>query len=79
MSERTHHVLEALPQHRHTLCERMLVDQEFRSLCEDYGEAVEAVRYWEQSRHQHREARSEEFRDLVVELEREILAELGAS
>jgi hypothetical protein len=77
MTEKAHHVLDQLPQHRPALRERMLVDREFRSLCEDYGDALEALRRWEVSADRHRAARVEEFRRLLGELEMEILAELG--
>lgn len=70
-------MLDQLPQHRHALRERMLVDREFRSLCEDYGDAREALRHWEVSADRNRAARVEEFRRLMAELESEILAELG--
>jgi len=77
MTEKTHHVLDQLPQHGYALRERMIVDREFRSLCEDYGDALEALRRWEASADRHRAARIEEFRGLLAELEIEILAELG--
>jgi hypothetical protein len=76
MPEKTQHVLDQLPQHRTVLRERMLVDQEFRSLCEDYGDAAEALRHWEVSADGRRAARVEEFGRLLAELESEILAEL---
>jgi hypothetical protein len=76
MTEKTQHVLDQLPQHRTVLRERMLVDREFRSLCEDYGDAFEALRHWEVSADGHRAARVEEFGRLLAELESEILAEL---
>ena len=78
MTEKTQHVLDQLPQHKHALRERMLADREFRSLCEDYGDAWEALRRWEASADGHRAARVEEFGRLLAELESEILAELGA-
>jgi hypothetical protein len=77
MPEKTQHVLDELPQHRHALRQRMLVDGEFRSLCEDYGDAFEALRRWEASADVHRAARVEEFGRLLAELESEILTELG--
>ena len=77
MNEKTQHVLDELPQHRHALRERMLVDREFRSLCEDYGDAFEALRRWEVSTDGRGAARVEEFARLVAELESEIVAELG--
>lgn len=77
MSENGRHVLDQLPQHAAAIRERMIVDREFRSLCEDYGDAFEALRRWEVSADCHRAARVEEFARLVAELESEILAELG--
>lgn len=79
MKEKTHHVLDQLSQHRSALCERMMVDREFRSLCEDYGDALEALRRWEACSDRHQAARVTEFRCLLSELESEILRELGAA
>ena len=79
MLEKTLHVLDRLPEHRHALRERILVDREFRALCEDYGETFEALRHWEGSTDPHRDARVEEFRALLGDLEREIRAELGVT
>ena len=78
MADKAHHVFDQLPEHRYPIRERMGVDQEFRSLCEDYGDAFEALRHWEGSADSHRPARIAEFRRLLGELETEILAELGA-
>ena len=77
MPDKAKHVVDQLPQHRHVLRERMLVDVEFRSLCEDYGDALEALRHWEASTDGRRSARVEEFARLLAELESEILGELG--
>jgi len=77
MVDRTHHVLERLPQHRRAISERMMVDRDFRSLCDDYDDALEALRRWEASDDRRRQERVAEFRDLVEELEQEILRELG--
>lgn len=77
MIEKTRHVLERLPDHRHALRQRMMVDREFRSLCEDYGDAFEALRRWEVSDDRHRRERIEEFGRLLLELESEIRGELG--
>jgi hypothetical protein len=76
MPEKTQHVLDQLPQHRTVLRERMLVDRDFRSLCEDYADAFEALRHWEVSADGRRAARVEEYGRLLAELESEILAEL---
>jgi len=79
MTEKTHHVLDQLPQHQPALRERMMVDREFRSLCEDYGDTLEALRRWEVSADRHQAARVEEFRNLLAELEQDILRELAVS
>jgi cell division FtsZ-interacting protein ZapD len=77
LSDKTSHVLERLPDHRCALLQRMMRDPEFRCLCEDFGEALEALHRWEHSPDQHRAARVEEFSQLLAELESEILVELG--
>jgi hypothetical protein len=69
MTEKTHHVLDQLPQHQPALRERMMVDREFRSLCEDDGDTLDALRCWEVSADRHRAARVEEFRRLLVALD----------
>lgn len=78
MADRAHHVLDHLPEHGSAIRKRIRADPEFRSLCEDYGEAFEALRRWEDSAVSHRAERIAEFRRLVGDLEAEILAELGA-
>lgn len=47
-------------------------DPEFRAVCEDYAEAVGALALWRQD-----EARAEDYRLMVAELEAEILSLLG--
>jgi uncharacterized protein YPO0396 len=79
MPDKSRHVLDQLPQHAAAMRERMIVDREFRSLCEDYGEALEALRGWEASDDRHRQERVEEFRSLLAELELEIARELGVA
>ena len=78
MADKTHHVFDQMPEYRHLIRERMRVDPEFCLLCEDYGEAFEALRHWEDCTASHRAERIAEFRRLVGDLEAEILAELGA-
>jgi hypothetical protein len=75
--EKTRHVLDRLPQHRQALRERMLIDRDFRELCEDHGDAFEALRRWEVASDPRRQERVEEFARLLIEMEGEILVELG--
>ena len=76
MLEKTRHILDRLPQHAAAIRERMMIDWEFRALCADYGDALEALRRWEAS-DDRRHNRVEEFRTLLAELEQEIVRELG--
>ena len=76
MPGRPHHVIEQLGAYRNALLERMLWDQEFRCLCDDYDKAFEAVSYWEASSEAIGPTRADEFRHLLKELEAEILTEL---
>lgn len=48
----------------------------FRSLCEDYGEAVEVLRRWQTVNDPEGLERCNACRELIAELEREILLEL---
>ena len=58
---------------RHELAIRRLYsrDATFREICEDYDEALRALRYW-QSAASSSDPRIEQYRELVNELEEEI-------
>ena len=58
---------------RHELAIRRLYsrDATFREICEDYDEALRALRYW-QSAATSSDPRIEQYRELVSELESEI-------
>jgi hypothetical protein len=75
--DKMHHVLDQMPEYRHLIRERMRVNQEFRFLCEDFGEAFEALQYWKGSTDVRQAKRVEEFRGLMDDLAAEILAVLG--
>ena len=54
----------------------ILQDPDFRSLCEDYGEAVAALERWSSSSHPSSPQRVSEYQNLVRELEEEIQSHL---
>ncbi len=58
--------------------QEMLKNPDFRSLCEDYGEAVEALERWRQSTHPMSSQRVSEYEKLVKDLEQEIEDYLAA-
>jgi hypothetical protein len=76
MSGSLTHVLERFPDHWQEITELLRTSAAFGSLCEDYAIAVTALRAWELSAHPKAPARVTEYRELVAELEAEILAQL---
>ncbi len=50
----------------------ILKNPEFRSLCEDYGDAVEALECWTQAGDPAAQQKISEYRKLVEDLDREI-------
>lgn len=77
--DKAQHLLEQVTMHLAVLELRLAADPEFRCLCADHGEALEALGRWEASTDPQRTSRIEEFRRLVAELEQEIMAELGVT
>jgi hypothetical protein len=74
------HVFQRFPDRWRAIAALGRGSEDFRWLCEDYGEAVEALRRWQAATADPRApARIEEFGQLVVELEDEILAALAAA
>lgn len=77
VANKTHHVLDKMPEYRQRIHERMRVNHEFRLLCEDFGEACEALQHWKGSTDALQAKRVEEFQGLVDDLAAEILVVLG--
>jgi hypothetical protein len=67
------HVLERFPDHWQEITVLLRTSDAFGSLCEDYAAAVTALRAWEISTDPKGPARVTEYRELVAELEVEIL------
>ena len=76
MSGSASHVLERFPDHWHEITELLRTSDAFDSLCEDYAVAVTALRAWEVSADPKAPVLVTEYRDLVAELEAEILGQL---
>jgi len=53
-------------------------DDEFRAICEDYGDALRALAHWSHADQSFAAARVEEYREIAQELEAEVLAALDA-
>jgi hypothetical protein len=65
---------------RHVLAIRRLyaADARFRTICGDYDEALRALRYW-QAAGASSNGRIEQYRELLDDLEREILNNIGVA
>jgi hypothetical protein len=71
------HILARLHELRVEIEQRMLRDPSFRSLCEDHGVAVQARGFWKQSARNDAAERAREYKALMIDLEKEILREIG--
>lgn len=76
MSERARYVVERFPDLAGAIKQYSSDSRFFRGLCEDYGEAVEALRHCQDSSSSTACERAEACRALILDLEREILHEL---
>lgn len=61
------------PALREVLLARAAADDQFASLCEIYAEAHEALEVWQRSGHALASARASEYRDMLAEIEIDIL------
>ncbi len=76
MNDKTYHIQEQFPDKSDTIALLAAEDPEFRALCEDYDDCINALRYWEQSKETEHKTRVDEYRNLVRELEEEIIQAL---
>jgi hypothetical protein len=78
MNDKAHHILERFPDQSESIARLMAEDPEFRTICEDYDDCVNALRYWTQSKEPEAGTRSNEYRTLIQELEEEITQSFAA-
>jgi hypothetical protein len=72
MSHRIGRILVRFTEHRSEIQETALRDLHFRSSCEDYETAAEALEFWTSSSDPRRPKMVAEYRALVADLEAEI-------
>jgi uncharacterized protein YdcH (DUF465 family) len=78
MYDKPHHIRERFPEKRDRIDRLMVEDPEFLALCEDYDACVNALHYWAESREPEAKPRVHEYRNLVRELEAEVVKALTA-
>ena len=72
MNEKAGHIRERFKEKSHIIDLLMAKDPEFLSLCEDFDACVKALGYWAESKAPEAEARVNEYRTIIEELEAEI-------
>ena len=66
-------VLSKFPDHKDKIKRLFRENESFQSLCEDYRQCSEALKYWNQSAAEEAPARGEEYGTLLRDLAEEIL------
>ena len=72
-------VLKRFPERKEGIQRLFRGNNNFQSLCEDYQNCAEAVRYWNQSDSKEASTRREEYGGLLRDLEAEIVEYLNES
>ena len=78
MNLKARHIRDQLPDQKHILDVLMAEDPDFLALCEEYDACVNALHYWAKSKEPEAEIRVHEYRNLVQELEEEVVEALMA-
>ena len=65
------------PDHARSIRRLQAKDENFRAICEDHADALRALQYWQAAEHSC-EQKTQEYCQLVEELEEEALAALTA-
>jgi uncharacterized protein YdcH (DUF465 family) len=73
MDEKMYHLRKSFPDECETIAFLMAEDPEFRTICEDYNDCVQVCDYWNRSKAPEAETRVHEYRNLIKELENEIV------
>ena len=71
-----HHIRERFPDQKYSIDQLMEKNPEFLSLCDDYDACINAIQHWTQSKEPEAETMIDEFRNIVRELEEEVVEAL---
>ena len=71
-----HHIRKRFSDQKYSIDQLMTKDSEFLSLCDDYDACINALQYWTKSKEPEAESRIDEFRNIVRELEEEVIEAL---
>ena len=79
MNNEMYHIRKRFPEMSETIDILVAEDPEFRAICEDYDDCVNALRYWIGCKEPEAEIRVNEYRTLINELENEIVGALNSN
>lgn len=71
-------IMQQCPSHKNLLRRMYLGSRSFQILCDDYQKCVEAQKYWAQSNADQAPERSNEYRDMMEDIETEIKERINA-
>ncbi len=69
-------VVARFPEHELAIERLFRQSETFRSMCEDYADGVDAIRFWQDRDHPRAALKVAELRDCVADLEAEIVRAL---
>ena len=69
-------VLRRFPERKDDLRQIYYKSKSFQSVCHNYQKCSEAIRYWDKSEHEEAADRHQEYKDLLHDLELEIIEHL---
>ena len=73
MDDRMVHIQKRFPDKCDVIACLMVENPEFRTICDDYHDCVQVCEYWMRSKAPEAETRVNEYRNLIKELEKEIV------
>ena len=79
MDDKSQHVLRRFPDKCELIRLLMSKNPDFFTICEDYGDCINALHHWRQSSEPEVEDRVNEYQSLVDDLEKEIVEVLAAA
>ena len=70
-------IMKRFPDRKDALLQMYRRSESFQSICANYQECLEALRYWAESEHETAPERHREYESILYELEQDIRQSLG--
>ena len=69
-------VMSRFPDRKDALRQKYRNNESFQSLCRSYQKCTQALEHWDKSKHAEAPNRQQEYSELIIELEQEIIQSL---